>query len=43
MTDEIPEQKLLLRGRFKFGLKQAIVAAFIGATIAVIVAISNLT
>lgn len=43
MTDEPPEQKLLLRGRFTFGLKQAIVAALIGATIAAIVALSNLT
>jgi hypothetical protein len=43
MTDEIPEQKLLLRGRFTFGLKQAIVAALIGSTIAAIVAVSSLT
>lgn len=43
MTDEIPEQKLLLRGRFTFGLKQAIVAALIGVTIAAIVAVSSLT
>lgn len=42
MTDGIPERKLLLRGRFSFGLRQAIVAALIGSTIAAIVAISNL-
>jgi hypothetical protein len=43
VTDETPEPKLLLRGRFTFGLKQAIAAALIGTTIAVVVAISNLT
>ena len=32
MTDPSPEQKLLLRGRFSFGLKQAIVAAPITGT-----------
>lgn len=36
------EQELLLRGRFTFSLKQAIIAALIGITIAVIVALSNL-
>jgi hypothetical protein len=42
MSSEDPDQNLLLRGRFSFGLKQAILAAAIGVTIAAIVAISNL-
>lgn len=42
MMDEPPERKLLLRGRYTFGLRQAIVIALIGSTIAAIVAILNL-
>lgn len=43
MTDrENPIQHLILRGRFSFGLKQAIAAALIGVTIASIVALSKL-
>jgi hypothetical protein len=42
VTNDDPDQKLLLRGRFTFGLKQAIAAALIGVTIAAIAAISNL-
>jgi hypothetical protein len=43
MMGQDSKQKLLLRGRFTFGLKQAVAAALIGATIAVAVAISNLS
>jgi hypothetical protein len=42
VTDEIPGRKLLLRGRFVFGLRQAIVTALIGSAIAAAVALSNL-
>lgn len=41
--NEVPEQHLLLKGRFSFGLPQALIAALLGITIAAIVALSNLS
>jgi hypothetical protein len=43
MTEDDPGRKALLRGRFTFGLKQAIVAAAIGTAIATIAALANLS
>lgn len=44
MSDQADSNhKLLMRGRFTFSLKQALVAAFIGISIAIFVAVSNLS